>query len=98
MKIKITDEALPLWDQLSEEEQKNWTSNVTCQKCQKDINADGFSGSIYEDQLALFHMCKQCGNKEVRLIDVKEQVQADIDSDFEQWVKAKKASNPSKYG
>ncbi|MBU2509735.1 hypothetical protein KJ966_00280 [bacterium] len=97
MNIKITDEALPLWNRLSDEEKKSWTSNVTCQKCHKEINAADFSGSLYEGQLALFHMCTQCSNKEVRLIDVEGQTQKDIDDDFEQWVKAKKAAHPEKF-
>ncbi len=79
MTIKITDEALPLWNQLTEEEKESWTSDVTCQKCQKPVNANDFSGSLYEDQLALFHLCKQCGNKEVRLVEVVNQSQKQID-------------------
>lgn len=97
MNIKITDEALPLWEKLTDQDKKSWTGNVTCQKCFKVIDANDFSGSLYEGQLALFHMCKQCGNKEVRLIDVKDQSQQAIDNDFEQWVKSKKTADPEKY-
>lgn len=98
MKIKMSDEAQPLWDKLGKEDQKFWTSNVYCQKCKEEIKATDFSGSIYEEQLALFHCCQKCGNKEVRLIEIDEKRQEDIDDDFENWVKAKKAANPEKYG
>ena len=90
MTLSFTDEALALWNKLNEEEKTAWTSNVACQKCYREIAGDNFNGSIYEGQLALFHMCKQCGNKEVRLIDVNQQTQQEIDDDFERWLQSKR--------
>ncbi len=98
MKIKMTDEAQMLWSRLNQADQESWVTNTTCQKCSHPIEPTDFSGSIYEGQLALFHRCTQCDNKEVRLIDVEEQNQKAVDDDFEAWVKAKKAANPEKYG
>jgi len=94
MSIKFTDEALEHWNKISDEEKKAWTTDVTCQKCSAEINASDFSGSIHEGQLALFHMCEQCGNKEVRLIDVEPQQQQAIDDDFERWKQQKRAAHP----
>ncbi len=86
--MKFTDEAKVLWDQLSDEDQKAWTSNIHCQKCRTGIEGDKFNASVYEGNLALFHECI-CGNKEVRLIDVTMQDQKAIDDDFEAWKQAK---------
>ena len=97
MSDNFTPEALELWKQISDEEKKLWTENVTCQKCSAKIGSGDFNGSIYEDQLALFHECKDCGNKEVRLIDVTLQNQKAIDDDFEQWLKAKKEADPDRF-
>ncbi len=97
MSGKFTPEAQELWDQLSEEEKTQWTTNVTCQKCKKKIESNEYNGSIYEDQLALFHNCEGCGNKEVRLIDVNLVNQKEIDDDFDQWLKAKKAAHPDRF-
>ena len=93
----FTTEAQELWDQLSDEEQKLWIENGTCQKCSASIPKDGYNGSVFEGQLALFHECEECGNKEVRLIDVTLQNQKSIDDDFAQWVKAKEAQNPDRF-
>jgi hypothetical protein len=86
--MNFTDEAKELWNQLSEAEQNNWTENVVCQRCFAEIQKEGFNASVYEESLALFHLCK-CGNKEVRLIDVSMQNQKAIDDDFEAWKNAK---------
>ncbi len=95
--MKFTNEAQELWDKLSEEDKTAWTSNVSCQKCQAEINKDDFSGSVYEDQLALFHECKMCSNKEVRLIDVEEHNQQEIDDDFDRWLKSKQKQHPEAF-
>jgi len=91
---KISPEAKERWEQLSEQDQKLWLTGVVCVNCKNPIPADGFSLSIYEDDLALFHECDQCGNKEVRLIDVGAKNQQKVDDDFEQWVKSKRAAHP----
>lgn len=97
MSGQFTPEALELWNQLSDEEKRSWTTDVCCQKCSKQIAGNDYNGSIYEGQLALFHECKSCGNKEVRLIDVTLENQKEIDDDFEQWLKAKKAAHPDRF-
>lgn len=94
MKQNFTEEALALWNKIPEEDQVAWLSNVACQKCQATIDTSEFNGSMYEGQLALFHMCRECGNKEVRLIDIKQENQQAIDDDFERWKEQKKAANP----
>lgn len=96
--MNITDEAKPHWDQLSEAEKTKWTANESCQSCHRKIPPEEFNVSISEEQLALFHMCPQCGTKEVRLIVIDERSQKEIDLDFEQWIQAKKKANPEKYG
>ena len=90
--MNFTDEALEIWNGLSNEEQGEWTENLVCQKCKAEIDPANINGSIHEGQLALFHACSSCDNKEVRLIDVSLQSQKAIDDDFEQWVKAKEAA------
>ncbi len=95
--MKFTDEARELWNKLNEEDQKAWTTNVSCQKCGTKIDKGDFSGSIYEEQLALFHRCPQCENKEVRLIAVDDTTQQEIDDDFERWLKSKKEQHPEKF-
>jgi hypothetical protein len=90
--MNFTDEALEHWNKLSTEEQREWTENLTCQSCGAEIDANNINGSIYEEQLALFHECASCDNKEVRLVEINLQHQKAIDDDFEQWVKAKKAA------
>lgn len=92
--MNFTDEALEYWNRLSEEEQREWTTELFCQKCKAEINPDNINGSIYEDQLALFHECPMCMNKEVRLIDVNQLSQKAIDDDFEQWTKDKRKERP----
>ncbi len=91
--MNFTDEAKEMWNKLSSEEQKEWTEDLFCQKCNIRIDPANINGSIHEGQLALFHACTGCDNKEVRLIDVFLQSQKAIDDDFEQWVKAKKESS-----
>ena len=95
--MKFTNEAKALWNKLSEEDQKAWTTNVSCQKCGTKINTDDFSGSVYEEQLALFHRCTECENKEVRLIAVDDTTQQEIDDDFDRWLKSKKEQHPEKF-
>ncbi len=97
MTSRFTGEALELWNQLSEEEKDAWTEGVYCQKCLTKIEKTDYNGSIYEEQLALFHMCSKCGNKEVRLIDVELQNQEAIDDDFERWKKQKQAEHPERF-
>ncbi len=92
--MKFTDEALEYWNRLSEEEQRDWTENLFCQKCKAEIDPTNINGSIYEERLALFHECPQCNNKEVRLIDISPQSQKTIDDDFEKWAKAKREARP----
>ena len=87
--MTFTEEAREYWDQLSEEEQQAWITHVTCQKCFAPIDPNEFKASVYEGQLALFHMCKTCGNKEVRLIDVNQKTQQEIDDDFARWLDSK---------
>ncbi|MFH2133534.1 MAG: hypothetical protein ABIK68_24410 [bacterium] len=96
--MNFTDEAREQWDRLSEQAKSEWTENLFCQKCRCEIEVANINGSIYEGQLALFHNCPQCGNKEVRLIDVSPRNQQTIDEDFERWVKAKKAAHPELFG
>ncbi|MCP4749756.1 MAG: hypothetical protein GY866_02595 [Proteobacteria bacterium] len=97
MGMNFTEEALELWNQLEEDEKEKWTTQLFCQKCNAEINVEDINVSIHEEQLALFHKCKQCENKEVRLIDVGLQDQKAIDHDFEQWVKSKKAAHPERF-
>jgi hypothetical protein len=97
MTKRFTEEALALWNELSDEEQDVWTTGVSCQKCQTKIEKTDFNGSIYEGQLALFHECQQCSNKEVRLIDISPQNQQEIDDDFERWKKQKQAEHPERF-
>lgn len=92
--MNFTDDALEYWNMLSEAEQQDWTMNLTCQKCKAEISPDNINGSIYEEQLALFHECPYCSNKEVRLIDVTQQSQKAIDDDFEKWAKVKRQQRP----
>lgn len=92
--MNFSDEALMMWNRLSEVEQKEWTQNLSCQKCKAEIDPANINGSIHEGQLALFHECRACSNKEVRLIDVQEQSQQAVDDDFEQWAKSKRAQRP----
>jgi len=97
MTNRFTGEALTLWNKLSDDEKDAWTTGVSCQKCQFKIKKTDFSGSVFEGQLALFHECEQCGNKEVRLIDVEPQNQQEIDDDFERWKKQKQAEHPERF-
>lgn len=97
MNIKFTEEAQLLWDKLTEEEQRSWTTNRVCGKCQAEYPIDEFNGSIFEGQLALFHRCTICDNKEVRLIDPDQQTQAEIDDDFNRWLESKKKSHPDAF-
>ena len=97
MTNRFSGEALTLWNKLSDEEKDDWTTGVSCQKCQAKIEKTAFNGSVYEGQLALFHECEQCGNKEVRLIDVEPQNQQEIDDDFERWKKQKQAQHPERF-
>ncbi len=90
--MNFTDEALERWNKLSTEEQREWSEGLACQSCGAEINSANINGSIYEEQLALFHECASCDNKEVRIVEVNLQNQKVIDDDFEQWVKAKKAA------
>jgi hypothetical protein len=92
--MNFTDEALEFWNQLSETEQAEWTENLFCQKCKAEIDPANMNGSVHEGQLAFFHECSQCSNKEVRLVDVMEQSQKAIDDDFEKWAKSKRAARP----
>lgn len=92
--MNFTDEALEQWNRIPEQEQAEWTENLHCQKCKAEIDPEGINGSIHEGQLALFHECKQCMNKEVRLIDVSPQSQKSIDDDFEQWARSKREKRP----
>lgn len=94
MEPTFTEDALGHWNQLTAEEKIAWTANATCQTCQTQFDPSDFNGSIYEGQLALFHMCEQCGTKEVRLIDVKQQSQQAIDDDFQRWLASKRQSHP----
>lgn len=96
--MNFTDEAQVLWNQLSADEQREWLSDLFCQKCRAEIDPANINGSIYEEQLALFHECPQCRNKEVRLIDVHLQSQRSIDDDFERWAAAKRKSRPDLFG
>ena len=93
----FTDEAQKLWDEIPDEEQKVWTIDVKCQKCSAPIPSDGYNGSIYEGELALFHRCPQCGNEEIRTINPGLQDQQTIDDDFEAWAKAKRNTNPDMF-
>jgi hypothetical protein len=97
MEPTFTDEALVYWNQLTEEEKTAWTTNTACQNCQSKIDPGDFSGSIYEGQLALFHLCTSCGTKEVRLIDINQQSQQAVDDDFQRWLQSKRQSHPDKF-
>jgi hypothetical protein len=90
--MNFTDDALVYWNKLSAEEQRDWSEGLVCQSCGTEIDSTNINGSIYEEQLALFHECPSCDNKEVRVVEVNVQHQQAIDDDFEQWVKAKKAA------
>jgi len=92
--MNFTDEALELWDRLSADEQREWISGLYCQQCKAEINPDMINVSIHEDQLALFHECPQCRNREVRLIDPALRSQKAIDDDFERWARAKRDARP----
>lgn len=96
--MNFTDEALEQWNRLSKDEQRSWTENLFCQKCKAEIDAANINASIHEEQLALFHGCPQCGNKEVRLIDVSMQSQKAIDDDFAKWAESKKKERPELFG
>lgn len=92
--MNFTEEAQEQWDRLAKAEQEAWTKDLFCQKCKAEIEKANINGSIHEGQLALFHECTQCLNKEVRLIDVSLQSQKAIDDDFERWAAAKRKQRP----
>ena len=94
MSGEFTEEALKIWDTLSDAEKDIWTVNAFCQMCKAPIDKDDFNGSIYDGELALFHKCDACGNKEVRLIDAKKTKTQEIDDDFANWAKSKKEKYP----
>lgn len=97
MAPNLTEDARQLWDQLSETDKQSWTHGASCQQCSEPIDPDAFNGSVHEGQLALFHHCDICGNKEVRLIDVDPTRQEDIDDDFERWLQSKKEARPESF-
>lgn len=95
--MNFTIEAQIEWDKLTEEQKSLATENHACQKCKAPIPPDEFNVSIYEGELAFFHHCKHCQNKEVRLVDPEEKHQKEVDDDFAQWLKAKKKAHPDKF-
>lgn len=94
MSGKFTEEALDIWNKLTDSEKETWTTNAFCQMCKAPIGKDDFNGSIHEGELALFHKCEQCGNREVRLIDTTNKKNQDIDNDFDNWARAKREKYP----
>lgn len=95
--MNFTEEASVLWDQLSEDEKRIWTANLNCQKCGEGINKNKINVSVHEGQIALFHMCRICGNKEVRLVEVDSRNQKEIDDDFNRWLEEKRKKHPEKF-
>ncbi len=97
MSGEFTEEALEIWNTMTDAEKDSWTTGASCQMCKTPIGKNDFNGSIYEGELALFHNCEQCGNKEVRLVDVTKKKEKNIDDDFEAWAKAKREKYPDKF-
>lgn len=67
--IKLSQEAMRRWNEISDDIKPQLLSNVYCSKCKDTVTIINFNAEIMDNDLLLKGKCKTCNHNVARLIE-----------------------------